>query len=93
MSASGGNVIPQVDGIINSYILNLKQKYIFDIILNTTQKSFTNKLHLLILPYEYDISDCVVITWERLYDILSSVIPKDDYFLMRLESAIARIKI
>lgn len=71
----------------------LKQKYIFDIIQNTTQQSFSNKLHLLILPYEYDIPDCVVITWDKLYEILSKAIPKDDYFLMRLESAISRIKI
>jgi len=71
----------------------LKQKYVFDIVQNTTQHSFINKLHFLILPYEYDISDCVVITWEKLYSILESVIPKSDYFLMRLESAIKRIKI
>lgn len=71
----------------------LKQKYIFDIIQNTTQHSFINKLHLLILPYEYDISDCFVITWEKLYTIFSSVIPSGDYFLKRLESAIQRIKI
>lgn len=71
----------------------LKQKYVFDIIQNTAQHQFINKLHLLILPYEYDISDCKVITWEKLYSILESVIPKDDYFLMRLESAIQRIKL
>ncbi|MCF8316506.1 MAG: hypothetical protein K9I71_10295 [Ignavibacteriales bacterium] len=71
----------------------LKQKYVFDIIKNTTQHSFINNLHILILPYEYDIADCVVITWEKLYSVLNSVIPKDDYFLMRLESAIQRIKI
>jgi hypothetical protein len=71
----------------------LKQKYVFDIIQNTTQHSFINKLHLLILPYEYDISDCIVITWEKLYSIFSSLIPKSDYFLKRLESAIQRIKI
>jgi len=71
----------------------LKQKYVFDIIQNTTRHSFISKLHLLILPYEYDISDCVVITWEKLYSIFSSVIPKDDYFFARLESTISRIKI
>lgn len=71
----------------------LRQKYVFDIIQNTTQHSFINKLHLLVLPYEYDIADCVVITWEKLYSILSAVIPQNDYFLMRLESAIQRIKI
>lgn len=71
----------------------LKQKYVFDIILNTTKQTFINQLHLLVLPYEYDISDCYVITWEKLYTIFSSVIPSGDYFLKRLESAIKRIKI
>ena len=70
----------------------LKQKYVFDIIQNTTQHSFANKLHILILPYEYDIPDCVVITWEKFYSILKKEIPENNYFMRRLKSAIQRIR-
>lgn len=71
----------------------LRQKYIFDIIEKTTQHQFTNKVHFLILPYEYDVADCVVITWESIYSIFEEVIPNQDYFFQRLKSAITRIKL
>lgn len=70
----------------------LKQKYIFDIIENTTKHSFTYKLHILILPCEYDIADCLVITWADVCSIFKKIIPKGDYFLKRLESALPRMK-
>jgi len=70
----------------------LRQKYIFDIIQNTTNNTFINKLHLLIIPYEYDIPDCTVLIWEEIYSVFINVIPNDDYFLKRLESAVSRIK-
>ena len=68
----------------------LKQKYIFDIIEELTLHSFSNKLHILMIPYEYDIPDCVVFTWKRIYDIMCKVIPGTDYFLKRLEGALKR---
>lgn len=71
----------------------LRQKYIIDIIEKTTQHQFVNKLHLLILPYEYEVDDCVVITWESIYSIFEEVIPNHDYFFQRLKSAIIRIKL
>ena len=70
----------------------MRQKYIFDIIEKTTHHQFTNKLHFLILPFEYDIADCLVITWESIYSILAEVIPNHDYFFQRLKSGILRIK-
>ncbi len=70
----------------------LHQQYVFDIIQETTQHSFENKLHFLILPYEYDISDSIVITWERMLNIMAKIIPANNYFLKRLEAAVLRLK-
>jgi hypothetical protein len=69
----------------------LRQKYIFDIIEKTTQHSFKNKLHILLIPYEYDIADCVVFTLVKLYDIIEKVVPKNNYFLQRLKGALNRL--
>ena len=69
----------------------LQQKYILNIIKNTSSHLFTNEIHFLILPYEYDIPDCIVITWEKLYSIFSAIISTDDYFFKRLASAISRV--
>lgn len=69
----------------------LRQKYIIDIIKKTTQHHFTNIIHFLILPYEYEIDDCIVITWESIYSIFEEVIPNHDYFFQRLKSLITRL--
>jgi hypothetical protein len=69
----------------------LKQKYVFDIVENTTRQTFINKLHILILPYEYDIEDCVVFTWKEIFEILKPIVPAEDYFINRLKSAIYRL--
>ncbi len=69
----------------------LKQKYIFDIIEKTLKHSFLNKLHFLILPYEFDIPDCVVISLFKIYEVMESVVPKNNYFLQRLERALIRL--
>ncbi len=74
---------------LHNQILN--QKYVFDIIENTTRHQFINKLHFLILPYEYDILDCVVFTWQKIYEIVKAAIPSNDYFLKRLEGALNRL--
>lgn len=71
----------------------LQQKYILDIIKNTSSHSFINEIHFLILPYEYDVPDCSVITWEKLYSVFSAIVPKEDYFFKRLESVISRVKL
>ena len=69
----------------------LKQKYIFDIIEKTSKHSFKNKLHILIIPYEYAIPDCTVFSLERIYSIMERVIPRDNYFLQRLKGALIRL--
>lgn len=70
----------------------LEQKYILDIVENVAQRNFINKQHILMIPFEYDIPDCAVITWERMFDVFKEVVPNGNYFLMRLEAALRRLR-
>lgn len=69
----------------------MKQKYIFDIVENTSEVNFEVKIHFLVLPYEYSVSDCTVITWKKIYEIFQEIIPENDYFMQRLKNAIGRV--
>lgn len=69
----------------------LGQKYIFDIVNNTCGCVIEEKIHLLVLPYKYDIPDCHVITWNELYSTFAKVIPERYYFLERLKKGIERL--
>ena len=70
----------------------LEQKYIFEIIEKVTQHHFVNKQHILMIPFEYDIPDCVVITWSRMFELFKEIVPNGDYFLQRLEGVVKRFK-
>lgn len=68
-----------------------KQKYLFDVIEGVTNHKFQNKLHLLLLPYDYTVTDTLVITWKEVYGELLKVTPSKDYFLQKLEKMISRV--
>jgi len=79
----------------SEYSLNeqmLEQTYILDIIKNMSNDKIKNVRQIAICPYEYTLESFDLITWEEIYNIYSSVIPEDDYFYKRLNSAIERYK-
>lgn len=74
---------------LHSQIMN--QKYVLDIVESLSELKFSTKIHFLVLPYKYDILDCFVITWEELFELFGTLIPKEDYFFQRLENMIKRL--
>jgi hypothetical protein len=69
----------------------LKQKYVFDIVESVTGQTFKTKIHLLVLPHKYDIQDCVVLTWKELFELFSTIVQGNDYFMQRFEALIKRL--
>ncbi|MCX6158796.1 MAG: hypothetical protein NTY74_12530 [Ignavibacteriae bacterium] len=78
----------------SEYSLNeqmLEQSYILDIVTNLSEGIITNIKQIAICPYDYVLKSFELITWKEIYDIYRNIIPDDNYFYKRLDSAISRI--
>ncbi|HMQ69812.1 MAG TPA: hypothetical protein PKA90_12630 [Ignavibacteria bacterium] len=69
----------------------MDQKYVIDIVESVANQIYETKIHFLILPYKYDVEDCIVITWKEILDLFKDIIPEKDYFVQRLEKMIVRL--
>ena len=69
----------------------LEQTYVLEIAKNVSENKITNVLQIAICPYDYVLKSFDLITWKEIYDIYRTIIPEDNYFYKRLDSAIKRI--
>ncbi len=69
----------------------LEQSYVLDIVNNLSEGKITSIKQIAICPYDCELKSFELITWKEIYDIFRNIIPEDNYFYKRLESAIRRI--
>jgi hypothetical protein len=68
----------------------LEQTYVLDIVKNLSGGEITNVQQIAICPYDYVLKSFELITWKEIYDIYKDIIPEENYFYKRLDSAIKR---
>jgi hypothetical protein len=69
----------------------MDQKYMIDIVESVSGQVYKTKIHFLVLPYKFDVEDCIVITWKEILNIFEGIFSEKDYFVQRLEKMISRL--
>jgi len=67
-----------------------QQSYVLDIVKTMSEEKIINGIQLAICPIHDYLKEFSVITWEEIYNIMRTIIPKDNYFMKRLKNSITR---
>jgi hypothetical protein len=79
----------------NSYTLYQQMKeqtYILDVVKGLSKERITKSFQLAICPVFDSIKNFSMITWTDIFNIMSSIVPEDNYFLLRLKNSMERFE-